>query len=184
MSYNPKEHYINGILDWRKKCDAYVEKFDVKIPPKQAHCIKVMRDFYEANLGFSPEEASKAAGTALVHVQRREGTVNIDTLREVWKKAVGIDPAKGCSAYPKSVFTIFNPKGKPFRVKARISLGIKATPVGAFIFATDVVINNRAYVSECWINLKHVRWIKHPFLGISQVKKEQMKAFRLDSTGT
>ena len=134
---------------------------------------KLLSAFYKANLGFDPEE-EKSASQALVKVEYKVPKMKADDLRTIWAFAVDHDLwwKDGCASLPKSKFTLYNPEGKPFRIKARMGSYIKATPVGIFVLAFDIVINNHTYLKEGFINLKHVRWVIHPFTALSRMKPQ------------
>jgi hypothetical protein len=137
---------------------------------------KLLRSFYIANLGFDPEE-EKSTSEALIKIEYKTPKFKADDLRTLWYHAVDAKQwdSKGVSGRNKSKFTLYNPKGKPFRVKARIGAYVKATPVGIFVLAYDVIINNRVYLRECFINIKHVRWLVHPFTALNKMKPGDCK---------
>ncbi|MFA5394954.1 MAG: hypothetical protein WC346_02935 [Methanogenium sp.] len=165
--------YKSSIKEHLKLVDGYYRKV---FSPEKLDALKkdkhhrIIRAFYMANLGFDPDE--KSASTALIKTERKAPVFDADTLRKVWGIAVDKNSwsSKGVAGRPKSKFTLYNPKGKPFRVKARFSAYIKATPVGVFALTYDVVVNNREYLKECYINLKHVRWVTHPFTALNKMK--------------
>ena len=173
--FNTSQRYKDQIQEDLKIWEDYAKK----VIPEEAAKWKKSREgkllsaFYKANLGFDPEE-EKSTSQALVKVEYKIPKMKAGDLRTIWAFAVDRDlwVEEGCTSRPKSKFTLYNPAGKPFRIKAHISSYIKATPIGIFALAFDIVINNHTYLKEGFINLKHVRWVVHPFTALSRMKPE------------